>query len=107
MKITKTVTEKKLVANRQNAQQSTGPRTDIGKSNARFNAVTLGLFAKHVVVPMCDGDGSKVEFRRLVADLQQEFQPVGTRYLEATLHREARRAEASRHESRSLKVDKK
>ena len=52
------------------------------KGNARFNAVTLGLFAKHVVVPMCDGDGSKVEFRRLVADLQQEFQPVGTRYLE-------------------------
>ena len=78
MKGSKTVTAKKLEANRRNAECSTGPRTDRGKLAARFNAVTLGLFAKHVVIPICDGDGSDGEFRRLLNDLQQEFQPEGT-----------------------------
>jgi hypothetical protein len=40
--------------------------------------VTLGLFAKHVVIPICDGDDGDREFRRLLDDLQQEFQPLGT-----------------------------
>jgi hypothetical protein len=40
--------------------------------------VTLGLFAKHVVIPICDGDDGDREFRRLLDDLQQEFQPIGT-----------------------------
>ncbi len=78
MKGSKAVTAKKLEANRRNAECSTGPRTDRGKLAARFNAVTLGLFAKHVVIPTCDGDGSDREFRRLLDDLQQEFQPEGT-----------------------------
>jgi len=78
MKCRKAVTAKKVVANRRNAERSTGPRTDRGKVAARFNAVTLGLFAKHVVIPICDGYGSDREFRRLLDDLQQEFQPEGT-----------------------------
>ncbi len=40
--------------------------------------VTLGPFAKHVVIPICGGHGSEREFRRLLADLQQELQPLGT-----------------------------
>src|SRR5271166_1843422 len=78
MKCRKAVTAKKVVANRRNAERSAGPRTDRGKVAARFNAVTLGLFAKHVVIPICDGYGSDREFRRLLDDLQQEFQPEGT-----------------------------
>jgi hypothetical protein len=78
MKCRRTVTEKTIEANRRNAKRSTGPQTDRGKIAARFNAVTLGLFAKHVVIPIHDGQGSEREFRRLLDDLQQEFRPLGT-----------------------------
>jgi hypothetical protein len=77
MKCHRTVTEKTIEANRSNAKRSTGPKTDRGKLAVRFNAVTLGLFAKHVVIPICDGHGGEREFRRLLDDLQQEFQPLG------------------------------
>jgi hypothetical protein len=78
MKCSKTVTTRKVEANRRNAERSTGPQTNRGKLAARFNAVTLGLFAKHVVIPICDGHGGEREFQKLLDDLQQEFQPVGT-----------------------------
>ena len=67
----------KLEANRENAKRSTGPRTERGKSVARFNAVTRGLFAKHVIVPICDGDKAEKEFQSLLDGLHQDFQPVG------------------------------
>jgi len=79
MKCHRTVTEKTIEANRRNAKRSTGPQTDRGKLAARFNAVTLGLFAKHVVIPICDGHGGEREFRKLLDDLQQEFQPLAGR----------------------------
>jgi hypothetical protein len=78
MKIKKTVTEKRLAANRRNAKRSTGPRTQPGKDFSKFNAVRTGLFAKHVVIPVCDGDRSGEEFTELFADLRQEFHPEGT-----------------------------
>jgi hypothetical protein len=73
----KTVTPKKLEANRLNAKSSTGPRTEHGKRNSRFNAVALGLFARHVVIPVCDGDNAENEFRFLLDEMHQEFRPVG------------------------------
>ena len=73
----KTVTEMKLAANRLNAKRSTGPRTERGKNTSKFNAVRTGLFAKHVVIPLCDGEGSEEQFARLLADLEQNFQPEG------------------------------
>jgi hypothetical protein len=73
----KTVTEMTLAANRLNAKRSTGPRTERGKNTSKFNTVITGLFAKHVVIPLCDGEGTEEQFARLLADLQQEFQPEG------------------------------
>jgi hypothetical protein len=73
----KTLTEKTLTANRLNAKRSTGPRTERGKNNSKFNAVKAGLFAKQVVIPLCDGEGSEQQFARLLADLNQEFRPEG------------------------------
>jgi hypothetical protein len=77
MRCLKTVTPIKLDANRKNAKRSTGPRTERGKSIARFNAVTLGLFAKHVVIPICDGYKPERDFKSLLDGLHQEFKPVG------------------------------
>jgi hypothetical protein len=77
MRCVKTVTPRKIEANRRNAQRSTGPRTERGKSITRFNAVTLGLFAKHVTVPICDGYKPERDFKSLLDGLHEEFQPVG------------------------------
>jgi hypothetical protein len=77
MRCPKTVTPIKIDANRKNAKRSTGPRTERGKSIARFNAVTLGLFAKHVVIPICDGYKPERDFKSLLDGLHQEFHPFG------------------------------
>ena len=69
----KTVTEKKLAANRLNSKRSTGPRTERGKNASKFNAVITGLFAKHVVIPLFDDNGGA--FWALLHSLRQEFQP--------------------------------
>ena len=78
----KTVTEKTLAANRLNAKRSTGPRTQRGKNNSKFNAVKNGLFAENVVIPSCDGEdrwdgGPKKQFARLLGSLQEEYKPQG------------------------------
>ncbi len=79
----KTVTEKTLAANRRNAKRSTGPRTEMGKNNSKFNAVKTGLFAEHVVIPSCDGGyyeddpDPKEQFLKLIQALQQEYKPQG------------------------------
>jgi hypothetical protein len=77
MKLHKTVTSSKLEANRLNSKRSTGPKTQRGKRSAKYNAVTLGLFASHVVIPICDGDDSDAEFQALTSGLHQQFEPEG------------------------------
>jgi hypothetical protein len=77
MRRSKSVTAKKIEANRQNGKRSTGPRTDRGKRNAKFNAVTLGLFAKHVVIPICDGHEAQRDFQFLLTSMHEDFRPVG------------------------------
>jgi hypothetical protein len=77
MRCAKTVTPIKIEANRKNAKHSTGPRTERGKSISKFNAVTLGLFAKHIAIPICDGYKPEREFKSLLDELHGEFQPVG------------------------------
>jgi hypothetical protein len=42
-------TEKQILANQQNAQYSTGPRTDSGKRRSRRNAIRHGLTAETVI----------------------------------------------------------
>jgi hypothetical protein len=77
MRCPKSVTPKKLEANRKNAKHSTGPRTPRGKRDTRFNAVTLGLFAKHIAIPLCDGYKPERDFKSLLEELHGEFHPAG------------------------------
>jgi hypothetical protein len=74
----KAVTKNKLEANRKNSKHSTGPRSQRGKNVAKFNAVTLGLFAKHILIEICDGDKAQAAFQSLLNDLHQQFEPLGT-----------------------------
>ncbi len=65
--------EKKIEANRQNAQKSTGPRTPEGKAAVRLNALTHGLLSQQVLLPGEDADA----LRELDELLRAELQPVG------------------------------
>jgi len=65
-------TPAQITANRANAQKSTGPRTDAGKSASRFNALQHGLDAKSVIIPGED----PAEYDALAAGYRGEFRPA-------------------------------
>lgn len=64
----------KLAANRANAQKSTGPKTPRGKTTSSWNALKHGLLSRRLVN---FSDQSQHSFLELLADLRQEFKPVG------------------------------
>ena len=64
-------TNSQIEANRRNAQKSTGPRTEEGKSRSRFNAVTHGMTAKFDAVPGEDAD----TLRRRIDDWTADLNP--------------------------------
>ena len=69
----KTVTSlKKVLANRNNAKKSTGPRTENGKAWAKRNAVKHGLRAEHIIT-VCE---NKKEFEELKDQFVKELQPI-------------------------------
>jgi hypothetical protein len=72
----KVISQRKLNANRANAQKSTGPKTLRGKSYSRRNALKHGLFAKQVEDFQNLG-ATKAEFGDLLKSLCQHYQPVG------------------------------
>lgn len=71
------ISERRLAANRLNAQKSTGPRTVAGKAKSKENALTHGLLAKEVVIQAGEGKENKAEFDRLHAQLWEELNPEG------------------------------
>jgi len=71
------ITEKQLIANRHNAQQSTGPQTSAGKRRASQNAVKHGLHAKDNVIDSPHLKESAAEYEALITSLIDELNPVG------------------------------
>ena len=65
-------TQSQIDANRQNAQKSTGPRTEQGKAVSRFNAIKTGIHAESEVIPGED----PAELENLAAQYHQRFQPA-------------------------------
>jgi hypothetical protein len=63
--------QQRVEANRINAQRSSGPRTELGKSRSKMNALKHGLSAKKIVI----GDEDPKEFEALRAGLERDFQP--------------------------------
>jgi hypothetical protein len=62
----------RIEANRRNARHSTGPTTPEGKAAVRFNSLTHGAFAAHLVLPDEDAEA----FRALEAGFLQSYQPA-------------------------------
>ncbi len=67
--------ERRLVANRANAQLSTGPTTPQGKAKSSLNAVKTGLTGRTVLLPSEDAAAYEAHLARY----RDEFQPVGVR----------------------------
>ena len=65
-------TQKQINANRQNAQKSTGPKTDEGKAAVSQNAVKHGLFAQSVIYGENEGD-----YKAFHGQMFAELDPVG------------------------------
>ncbi len=61
-----------ILANRQNAQHSTGPKTPEGKAASSRNATRHGLASAFIVLAHEDHN----EFNQLLADLHKEHQPA-------------------------------
>jgi hypothetical protein len=65
-------TEKQINANRQNAQKSTGPKSDEGKAAVSQNAVKHGLFAQSVI----KGE-NEADYEAFHDKIVAEIKPVG------------------------------
>ncbi len=68
-------TEKQFAANRQNAKNSTGPRTEHGKRRSRRNAVRHGLTAETVI----DVLENAADYDALAAAINADYRP-GTNF---------------------------
>ena len=63
---------RRIEANRRNAQKSTGPRTDDGKSRARCNAIRHGLTAETVLELLEDTEDYKAFEASVTADFDAQ-----------------------------------
>jgi hypothetical protein len=70
--------ERRLAANRANAQLSTGPTTPEGKAKSSLNAVKTGLTGRTVLLPAEDAAAYEAHVERY----RQELQPVGEREIQ-------------------------
>lgn len=70
-------TEKQSAANQQNAQKSTGPKTEEGKAVAKLNAAKHGILSDAVVITKGEGQERKEAYLRLYDDLRDYFKPAG------------------------------
>jgi hypothetical protein len=67
------VSKRQLTANRENAKNSTGPKSKNGQAVASLNASRHGLFSSRLLL---EGE-DPAEFHELLADLQATLRPVG------------------------------
>jgi hypothetical protein len=74
MKIHKTISEKVINANRENAKKSTGPKGIAGKLAVRNNAVKHGLLATKLI---CRTEEERTEFHALLDELEEDYKPAG------------------------------
>lgn len=73
----RSVTTRKLHANRRNALKSTGPRSQRGKAYSRQNALKHGLFATNLFSDFLPKTENPQEFKALLDQLWDDYQPVG------------------------------
>src|SRR5689334_1195916 len=71
------VTEKMVQANRQNAQKSTGPKTEEGKANSSQNAVQHGLLSEKILLRNLPYENND-EFKTILGGMYNSHNPKNT-----------------------------
>jgi hypothetical protein len=71
------ISQRKLEANRLNAQRSTGPRTEEGKSQSRRNALKHGVLAPALLITKGECAEDPVEFEEMLGGFYEDLKPVG------------------------------
>jgi hypothetical protein len=69
------VSERRLSANRENAQKSTGPRTSEGKRRVARNAVKHGILSRELFIGEGDGAEREEDFSELQEALYGAYDP--------------------------------
>jgi hypothetical protein len=72
-----TSSPERMVANRANAQKSTGPKTPEGRAASRMNALKHGLLSQEVLVSGPHRHESEFELFALHDRFRDELQPMG------------------------------
>jgi hypothetical protein len=72
--------ERQIQANRRNAQFSTGPKTCEGKDKVSSNAISLGLYARRVLLPGED-EGEYALLLQALYDRWEPQNPIEERYV--------------------------
>ncbi len=67
------ISERQLLANRMNAQFSTGPTSPEGRVTSSLNAVKTGLTGRTVLLPSDDA----AEYQRHIRAIEAELRPIG------------------------------
>lgn len=70
-------TEKQIIANRKNAQKSTGPRTQSGKDLAKMNAVKHGIMSESLLINKEEGKEDNKLYFQQHNNLIHYFKPQG------------------------------
>jgi hypothetical protein len=73
----RSISDRKLAANRLNAQRSTGPRTPQGKENSKRNSYKLGIFAQQLFQSTEQGRKDWEEYKDLISGIYSHYQPHG------------------------------
>jgi hypothetical protein len=73
----RTVSIRKVEANRQNALKSTGPKTPRGKAYSARNAIKHGLFSRQMMDFVSHGE-DPTEYEEILNGLRAKYQPMGT-----------------------------
>jgi len=72
----RTVSSRKIEANRQNSRNSTGPRTAAGKKRVSRNAIQHGFYSKWLLIQHPDGKESQGEYDAFYAAVRAHYQPA-------------------------------
>ena len=66
--------DRQIAANRENAQKSTGPRTDEGKRKSRLNPIKHGMYCAASTLRQLEGGK---DFENLIESFRQDIRPHG------------------------------
>lgn len=73
----KTISERQLAANRENAKESTGPKTEKGKTISSLNAKRRGFFAKWLITGGPPALENPAELNVILEGFRALYSPVG------------------------------